>query len=291
MSNQKIVTEAALSAIASDIKNALSGKANSNDVYTKTEIDNALELKADKSELYNVLPTDKESGAIAHFTDGADNIPVKSFKCDIGSSGFSQADISVCGKNFVSDKVARSTILPDGSIASRDNTHDMFLAEIKQGVTYTIKSDENTSPSRQFVGAFFTSKPTIGSVSYSGTRLADVSATFTAPITGWVAFRASHDYAYAQCEVGNEQTTYEAYNGNTYTVEFGQTFNDGMLVYENGEWYVDVSGVITPISSSTIIKTISGENNIFSNCGDVEVDYHADIGLYIDKKISSLAQA
>lgn len=181
--------------------------------------------------------------SIASFSDGADNVPVKELDVDItatesGSgtpspsnpraiSGFSSGVVSVCGKNLVSDKIARSTILTDGSIASPDNNHDMFLAEIKQGVTYTIKSDENVSPSRQFVGAFFTSKPTIGSVSYSGTRLADVSATFTAPITGWVAFRASHDYAYAQCEVGNEQTTYEAYNGNTYTFAFGQTVYGG----------------------------------------------------------------
>ena len=48
---------------------------------------------------------------------------------------------------------------------------------------------------------------------------------------------------------------------------------------------------ITLSITSQDIPTLLGENNIFSNCGDVEVDYHADIGLYIDKKISSLAQA
>ena len=360
-----------------------SGTTDYEDLSNKPQV-NSVELVGNKSlDDLGIMPASLSktvSGSIAHFTDGADNIPVKSLVSQIvavesGSgaksptnpytiSGFDSGVITRCGKNLVSDKIARSTILTDGSIASPDNNHDMFLAEIKQGVTYTIKSDENTSPSRQFVGAFFTSKPTIGSVSYSGTRLDDVSATFTAPITGWVAFRASHDYAYAQCERGNEQTTYEAYNGNDYTFTFGQTVyggnfdNKGNLVvthkivdfgdvgyyYSNNrfsstdipdvknvsvwnsaltlcscyditevqtwtqgdsiigmygkniyvkdsrytdtasfkqaltgqKFVVELANPITLAITSQDIPTLLGENNIFSNCGDVEVNYYTD---------------
>ena len=197
------------------------------------------------------LPTVKSSsGSIATFdTDLTENL----VECVVDNSA---TTITRCGKNLVSDRIIKSTIYPNGEIISPDNAHDMFLAEIKQGVTYTIKSDENVLLSRQFVGGFYTSKPTVGSVSYNATRLADVSATFTAPITGWVAFRASNDYSYAQCEVGNEQTTYEPYNGTTYP--------------------------ISQLSGMPDIRTILGNNNIFADSGDISVKYLTSIGYLID---------
>ena len=394
MPNQKIVTEAALSAIASDIKNALSGKANSDDVYLKsqtynrTEIDNALDLKADKSELYNVYPTDQESGAIAHFTDGAENIPVKSLVSQIvavesGSgekspenpytiSGFDSGIVSVCGVNlweenckngyynvstgdyvynanqlccndFISVKPNTNYYCYKGSYSNQGEC--LFYDENKTFINYIIPANFNnhtfTTPNNCHYITF-----NLGS-SYGTTYNNDISINYP-----------------------SADTQYHAYNGNTYTFTFGQTVYGGRLNVTTGVLTIDTgyksttwsnffdetvlgtnarrkiaasggvlgysicnvapylenhsqdsnhfyvaSGVCwlfmpvgtagttpieftyklgTPITvqlTPTEVKTLLGENNIFSNCGDVEVDYRADIGLYIDKKISSLAQA
>ena len=130
---------------------------------------------------------------------------------------------------------------------------------------------------------------------------------------------------YIQLVKGNS-TTFEAYNGNTYTFTFGQTVygghfdNKGNLVIThgyiasyNGEtinepWISSMDNYVpntspstgaqvvypltTPITLSITIQdipTLLGENNIFSNCGDVEVDYYTsksnDILEFIDSEI------
>lgn len=81
---------------------ALALKANSADVYTKAQIDAALVLKADKSEVYNTYPTDTESGSIASFTDGADNIPVKSLIAQIVAQQAGSGDPSTSNVRAIS---------------------------------------------------------------------------------------------------------------------------------------------------------------------------------------------
>lgn len=350
MSNQKIVTEAALSAIASDIKNALSGKANSNDVYPKsqtynrTEIDNALELKADKSdtytkeevdnEVYNVLPTDTASGSIVHITDGADNIPVKSLVSQIvavesGSgeksptnpytiSGFDNGVITRCGKNFyqsgsVTEEFNGAFWSLGGTLGS--NVPDGSL--VLNAGTYTL-SDFPTKEIRRFDETGARVDTAIGTMTFTLTKREKVKFAIV-----------TYSQAYnVQIEVGDTATTFEAYNGNNYTFTFGQTVygghfdNKGNLVVThgyiasyNGEtinepWVSSMDNYVpntspsigaqvvypltTPITlaiTSQDIPTLLGENNIYSDTGDVDVTIRADIGLYIDKKMSSLAQA
>lgn len=435
MPNQKIVTETALSALASDIKNALSGKANSNDVYPKsqtynrTEIDNALALKADKSELYNVYPTDQENGAIAHFTDGADNVPVKSLVSEIvavesGSgeksptnpytiSGFNNGVVSVCGKNFLEPTLLATSIvngitftaLSDGTIRANGTATANAILMINN-ITGGGNLFDNLLPLNN-VACIGSGCPSVAGCRIAFARM-DGSSFYDERGSG-VSFTVGNltptTNAYVRLQIDSGYTvnnvifkpmirlasvvddTYEAYNGNDYTFAFGQTVffgyfdNNGNLVVTHGtvdlgglswsyatsaagtklfisnsisnikrplvydtpniicpiyiakSWsdlnaggtasdginiftdgsvrvvdnaYTDanafktaMSGVMlvyeldTPITlaiTSQDIPTLLGENNIFSNCGDVEVNYHADIGLYIDKKISSLAQ-
>lgn len=360
MSNQKIVTEAALSAIASDIKNALSGKANSNDVYPKsqtynrTEIDNALELKADKSdtytkeevdnEVYNVLPTDTASGSIVHITDGADNIPVKLLvsqivatggggtpDAPIAINGFDSGVITRCGKNLFNNTF---------SDYSRPSDYRIFPIKLKQGATYNFSAKLIGTAQTGFTvgvakkgdryvnfGSFYTicnGTDKMGSIT--------VDSTFTDPKLIVYAnteseFNAIFENYEIQLNEGN-LLPYTQYNGNTYTFEFGQTVygghfdNKGNLVVThgyiasyNGEtinepWISSMDDYVpntspsigaqvvyplaTPITlsiTSQDIPTLLGENNIYSDTGDVDVTIRADIGLYIDKKMSSLAQA
>ena len=182
--------------------------------------------------------------AIASFSDGADSVPVKNLEVDIQyqqASGtptpsdplpitaFSEMNVTRCGINLVEETINNASILNDGTIYSSGNNFDMQIAKVKQGITYILTSDE------LFVGGFFTSKPTMGSVSYNNARLVDQPKIFTAPITGYVAFRTAINYATPQLEIGNQATPYKAYNGQTYNISFGQTVGKGTLNVTTGE--------------------------------------------------------
>ena len=54
--------------------------------YNKSETDALLAQKADVTDLLDLLPTDNASGALANFTDGADNVPVKALSVEFAAS-------------------------------------------------------------------------------------------------------------------------------------------------------------------------------------------------------------
>jgi hypothetical protein len=160
-------------------------------------------------------------------------------------SGWSEANVSVCGKNLVESTLTNTTINTIGEInvSGGSATFDMHIAKIIKGETYTIQSDESQNVNQKFVGGFFYDMPQLGSISYNNSRLANTPATFTAPIDGYVAFRTSHNYAFAQIEIGSTATTYEPYNGHTYTIDLDGTRYGCTLDVVSGELVVDRIGV------------------------------------------------
>ena len=337
MSNQKIVTETALSALASDIKTALSGKANSNDVYLKsqtynrTEIDDALNLKADKSELYNVYPTDQESGAIASFTDGADNIPVKSLASEIVAvesgngqpkspdnpytiSGFNSGVVPACGINLWNEDYelgfwyASGVFSPNTSGYMSSKTHipvkpnTSICVVIPNNISfYLCRYDKN----KNFIDRLTLANPSQRVVQMT-------SETFYITFSTYQGYGTTYNNDIS-INYPSTDTSYHAYNGNTYTFTFGQTVygghfdNKGNLVVThgyiasyNGEtinepWISSMDNyvpntspstgaqVVYPLTTPTTLSIISqdiptllGENNIFSNCGNVEVKYFTE---------------
>lgn len=178
------------------------------------------------------------SGAIATFSDGAAGLPLKSCKVEIKPkqasgtptpsnplpiSGTDTVIITQTGKNLVADTIDGYTVSSNGSMASSGQVNSLALAPIKAGVQYTITTDDVTG----FVGGYFTEKPTITSTTYNNSRVVSNNKTFTAPITGWVAFRMSYQYATPQLEVGSTATTYEAYTATTKTVSLPETVYGG----------------------------------------------------------------
>ena len=67
----------------------------------------------------------------------------------------------------------------------------------------------------------------------------------------------------------------------TDATDFKTAMSGNHLVYELA---TPTTVQLTP----TEVKTLLGTNNIFADTGDVAVNYRADIGLYIDKKISQI---
>ena len=199
--------------------------------------------------LAKVMVSDTASGAIASFADGSDALPAKSVLVTLnpkqsGSgtpspsnvrpiSGWDEVETVVSGKNLISGVVVNANIGGNGAIISTDS-YDMYFAPIKKGQTYVITTDNS-----QFVGGYFTSEPTVGSVSYTASRITSYTKSFTAPIDGYLAFRTNSGYGTPQVELGSTATDYAPYTATTYTTDLPQTVYGGTLDVVTGKLVVD----------------------------------------------------
>lgn len=137
-------------------------------------------------------------------------------------SGHTDADVWQSNKNLCYGSISGVNINNSGTIVSGD-AFKLNLAYVKAGETYRVTSDDTS-----FVGGFFTSEPSLGSVSYNGQRVI-ANKTFVAPIDGYVVFRTAVDYATPQLELGSSQTDYVAHVGTTYPIPLGTTVYGGTL--------------------------------------------------------------
>lgn len=229
--------------------------------YNKNETDALLALKADKTEFYNFYPTEQESGAIASFTDGAENIPVKSLVSQIVAvesgngqpksptnpytiSGFDSGVVSVIGKNWFDF---------EGWL----NANSITYTKTGDSITFTPNSSLYTNP-YVFSDRDINVSASVTNFTFNGTNLRldflnenDVPQTSIA-IGGlvrnnfnackvrlnWSTMGTSVTIDKPMINLGTTAETYEAYNGNDYTFTFGQTVygghfdNKGNLVVE-----------------------------------------------------------
>ena len=114
----------------------------------------------------------------------------------------------------------------------------------------------------------------------------------------------------AQLEFGSTATTYEAYNGNTYTIDldgtrYGGTLDvvsgvltltHGYIASYNGETLPSTGAEVcyelaTPQTyqlTPTQVKSLLGVNNVWADTGDVDVHYVRDLTITIDDILSRL---
>lgn len=97
--------------------------------------------------------------------------------------------------------------------------YDVAVARVEKDVEYTANS---------YVLAFYTDEPLSGSISYNESRIVATEGTpttFTAPITGYVAFRISSGQP-AMLSTGTTALPYEPYGKYKITItNSGQTYN------------------------------------------------------------------
>lgn len=111
--------------------------------------------------------------------------------------------IPMKGRNLAYGRIETTNITANGTIV-RTSGYDAAIARVENGVVYTVNSH---------VFAFYTDEPAIGSVSYNDSRTvatAGHSTTFTAPITGYVAFRIAPSEP-AMLNLGSTAMPYEPY--------------------------------------------------------------------------------
>ena len=213
--------------------------------------------------------------------------------------------VEIGQKNKVEETLSGYTIASTGLITvDSNNTFDMQIAKIEKGVTYTITTDDI------FCVGYFTEKPANGVYSYDNQRHVNTNQrTFTAPITGYIAFRTTKGYATPQCEQGSQATPYVPYNPNLPDAIYGSGLDvltgelrvtHGEIANYNGEilpstWISDrdvyASGT-TPTTGAQVvyelatpytiqltpqqIRLLKGTNNISCNTGDLSIKYYPD---------------
>lgn len=226
-----------------------SGTTDYGDLSNKPQV-NSVELVGNKSlDDLGIMPASLSktvSGAIAHITDGANNIPVKSLKSQIvavemGSgkkspdnpytiSGFNSGVITRCGKNFIDTRNIDTTTAgihawsDNNGIISLSGTRDTSSGwKVIKTFTDLPLGDYvfRTNNSHLTCLVNYTNTPTTFTVNEGDVvRLAlDISIP-----SGTVI---SETNIKVQIELGNQASEFEAYNGNTYTFTFGQTVYGG----------------------------------------------------------------
>jgi hypothetical protein len=217
------------------------------------------------------------SGSIATFSNGGNGIPVSEFECEIVAqqasgtpspssplpiTGFSQADITV---------------------TDNDQISNLYIVAFGQTVYggRLIYANGQWSIEATFDVLDLGTLDWISETGYV-TGLFRAGLTGVSPIVPWSetficsCFTYSSTHAYASIANG------EVANTNTESVpilrarwEAYQNYTNEQFKSAMGGQYIlcPITPTIIPITSSTRVKTISGDNNIYSNTGDCELKY------------------
>lgn len=176
-------------------------------------------------------------------------------------------------ENLVTEIIQNATINSSGTLVT-SSTYNASIAPITSGKTYTLLRDYNLAVGTTHY-AFFANLPVKGSTSYDRNRNSteQVSATFTAPITGYVVVlnkegkstvvegNTAIPYGY-KIPLTVESDTYPLYIGDSKLGE------DEYLDYGEQKIYKDVSGTLTPTDPPEPFPTLTAY--LGENCIDVD---------------------
>ena len=196
---------------------------------------------------------------IATFTDGADNVPVKSLKVDIDAnlSGVSSVNVYRMGENLF-DKNASGIIIgkylkTDGTIGENAQWGISDYIRVVPNSTCVLSGYNNIYPSNLEICFYDDSKNYISGIAQN---------TFVTSVPNNVSY-IRIDFKLVDID------TIHVYNGTTYPISLGETLTQGGVL--------DVTtGLLTRTDTTTSqltptqVKTILGNNNIFADSGNVD---------------------
>lgn len=202
--------------------------------------------------------------AVASFTDGADNIPVKSLTVDITPvqsgtgdpspenvrpiSGWAGANVIRCGKNLLNISksegggIDASGVLTPGGYLWRTTEY----ISVEAGTTYTFSANTNMTLRLYY---YDTNKNFIERVQNAGSASLTVTIPQGTRYIKWTIYDSTSTLDLAtvegfelQIENGSSASDYEAYKGTTYEVDWtteAGTVYGGTLDVTNGVLTVD----------------------------------------------------
>lgn len=274
----------------------LASKANTSTTYTKTEVDNLIAAIPS-----NDITTEIDIPApIQTFNDGGDNIPLKSCVVNIpaNAGGVSSVNMGVNGKNFYPVKVGRD-LFADNRSASHTTTDDILTITMDSqnnsgvyGGTGTAANNTICQTIKKFSGNFVLSLyakasadnkdvyfgfqsfyNTVATLNTSWQRV-EIPMTLDGVIHTLNFYNRSGsaitvDIKDVQIEIGETATVYENYVGDNYSISLGETLTQGGTLEA-------VNGLLTRTDTTTSqltgenILTVSGVNNVYADCGDIQ---------------------
>lgn len=230
--------------------------------------------------LMGPLPERTASGAIAHITDGADEVPLKNWLVTLPASlsGYSEVNAVRSGKNLIQNLKYQAT----SNRVNIGQSDDGFSVSLKKG-TYTLSVSSSINIRAYYRGSLDGSNTLIWST-YSTSGSGTFTLTEDKDARMWVIGQdgsvSTSDILTLQLEVGSTATAYEAYEAPTqYTASLGRTIYGGTADIVTGEGE-DENGntfTFTPITAETEL----GTNNFWAEEGDSSVTYRADIDLLL----------
>lgn len=148
----------------------------------------------------------KNTSTTERYTNGAS--PNPSYPQDIHTISGSNK-IVVVGANLVEETLEHSNLNSSGTIVGGSSeVYDLHIAKVIEGQNYTLTTQESGA---DIVLGFFNTKPIMSSQTYNQERVITRNTTFTAPITGYVAFRSNTGYQYAMLNAGTTALPYTPY--------------------------------------------------------------------------------
>ena len=271
-------------------------KTGMNDVLNKkfgTSTTYAPNTWPDNVNLLGKLPEKTVSGAIAHITDGADRVPVRSWQVTLPASltGYSSVGCSQAGKNLLQNTAQTTTdgnvtftVNSDGSVSLSGISSTEVNFYIYSGFAFPKTGTYKLSgcPSGGSTNTYRLFATNYGGDTGSGLTINVTNTSTTASIriniksgvdTSGLVFKP-------QIEVGSTASDYTPYVAPTVsTVNLGRTIYGGSVDVVTGEGE-DENGnsfTFTPITPTP--QTKLGVNNFWADEGDSQVTYRRDIDL------------
>ena len=230
----------------------------------------------------SILPTDTVSGAVASLPDGADGIPVKSFKTTITPIQAGSGTPSPSNPRAISPRSQFIATQEDGNNTQIDQKTISLGGSIYGGDTDISTGEVNSD---------------ILIVNYDGTE--DWATNGTTGV--WLSVSGLGYLKVAYCNMfeplangtsGSMSNNQIRLNtpGNNLLVRCpdAMTGPDFKTFLESNP--LQVGFKVAPTESAItpeVFKTVKGDNNFYTDCGDSTVEYKADVQLYIDKKTAN----
>lgn len=198
------------------------------------------------NKLGNKLPERTVSGAVCSFSDGADDVPIKTatFNIDPTLDGVSAVNVTACGKNLFDETaltVDNTLVTSTGGTQSNSAYKSTDYIPMKAG-TYTMSgvgSGDNQTANIRFRLVSYDMTPSKTFIAMDANSYGAIAVG-----TGYnVSFTLATDcYVRISCrkelieklmiETGNSATTYASYSATTRTISLGQTVYGGSVTVD-----------------------------------------------------------
>ncbi len=244
----------------------------------------------DDVNLLGPLPEGTSSGSVAVITDGADQVPIKSWNSnvDANANGVSEVSAFRSGKNLIDlSSLVDGYVNSNGTFNTNHTQGEMrsdFIPVLPNTVYY-FSIVETTGTADAWVGVGeYTDTNTSSFVKRDGYWRFTTSATTKYVV---VSARNLAQATKIQLEIGNDPTTWEEYTPiEQYTVSLGRIIHGGSLELISGAG-TDENGVNFTFDPISPIPETEKDCNFWTNVGSSSIVYRRDIDLALQAVSSS----